>query len=174
MSNDTPASFNPYTAPSGDLTTPISSDEKILAGRGARLGAGIIDAIIISCLTLLPIILFFGGWGNYAAAIVDASILLRLVLLAIGIAAYLLINGHLLAKNGQTIGKKLLGIKIVRTDGSAADFTRIVLRRVLPVQLIQLVPTVGSLLILVDVLFIFRESKKCLHDDIADTIVIKA
>ena len=34
------------------------------------------------------------------------------------------------------------------------------------------VPLVGSLYALVDALLIFRSSRKCLHDTIADTIVV--
>ena len=35
-----------------------------------------------------------------------------------GFLAYFAINCYLLYRNGQTIGKRLLGIRIVRTDGS--------------------------------------------------------
>ena len=76
--------------------------------------------------------------------------------------------------NGQTVGKKLLKIKIVRSDGTAADFQRIVVFRLLPVYLVQLVPVIGGFIGLLDVLFIFRSSRQCIHDQIADTIVINA
>ena len=39
---------------------------------------------------------------------------------------------------------------------------------------IALIPVVGWLYGLVDALMIFRDSRKCLHDNIADTIVVKA
>jgi len=160
----TPSSTpNPYAAPQGDLSEQRAPDEAELAGRGRRLASAIIDAIIM----------FFGGWTDYQAAATTGSYMLTLGSTAFGFVVYLLVNGYFLAKDGQSIGKKLLGTKIVRTDGSKADFVRIVTRRLLPVQALNLIPMVGPLLSVVDALFIFRASKKCIHDDIADTVVIR-
>lgn len=92
----------------------------------------------------------------------------------IGIALYLAVHGYLLATRGQSIGKILLKIRIVRTDGSRASFQRLAgLRYALP-GLFQSVPAVGMLYSLVDVAMIFRDSRRTLHDQIADTIVVKA
>jgi uncharacterized RDD family membrane protein YckC len=63
----------------------------------------------------------------------------------------------------------------VRSDGSAAGIGRIVLLRLAPIWLMTLIPVVGVIMAgLVDPLLIFRQSRKCLHDTIADTIVVKA
>ena len=72
--------------------------------------------------------------------------------------------------NGQSIGKKLLGIKVVRSDGSAVSLARLIWLRNVVNWVIHVVPFYG----LVDSLFIFGESRQCLHDKIADTIVVKA
>ena len=64
-----------------------------------------------------------------------------------------------------------MGIKIVRTDGSKLDFQRFVTHRYLP-MVVQLIPLVGMFIPFVDALLIFRSSNQCLHDQIADTIVI--
>ena len=72
--------------------------------------------------------------------------------------------------NGQSIGKKLLGIKVVRTDGSPASLGRLIWLRNVVNGLIGIIPLYG----IIDALFIFGESRQCLHDKIADTIVIKA
>ena len=37
-----------------------------------------------------------------------------------------------------------------------------------------MVPFVGGLVSLVDALLIFRDDRRCLHDEIADTIVVTA
>jgi uncharacterized RDD family membrane protein YckC len=69
----------------------------------------------------------------------------------------------------------LLGIKIVHTDGSKIPLARILGLRWLPIAVLGFLPYfVGQIIPVIDVLFIFRESRKCLHDEIADTIVIKA
>jgi uncharacterized RDD family membrane protein YckC len=72
-------------------------------------------------------------------------------------------------RNGQSIAKKLLKIKVVRSDGSRASLGRIFWLRNVVNGLLSIIPAYG----IVDVLFIFGESRQCLHDKIADTIVIK-
>jgi uncharacterized RDD family membrane protein YckC len=58
----------------------------------------------------------------------------------------------------------------VRVDGSPVSLGRLILLRNVVVWVLSLIPMFG----IVDVLFIFGESRQCLHDRIADTIVIKA
>ncbi len=169
--NEQNSQANPYAAPTS--TTLQVPDEAELAGLGRRLGGAIIDGIIVSIVAFVPLLLYMGGWAKYANAAADPSFMFTLAIAAISLIAFLLVQGYFLATDSQTIGKKILGMKIVRTDGSRADFARIITRRVLPIYATQLVPVVGTFLPLLDVLFIFRGSKKCLHDDIADTIVIR-
>jgi uncharacterized RDD family membrane protein YckC len=76
-------------------------------------------------------------------------------------------------KNGQTIGKKLLGIRMVNNDtGRIADLVRLLAWRYLPVTIVSLIPFIGGILALIDVLFIFGGDRRCLHDYIANTRVI--
>ena len=86
---------------------------------------------------------------------------------------YVVVNGYLLAKNGQSVGKKMLDIKIVRTDRSRASFVRLVGVRALFENALLLIPVVDIWLWIINVLFIFRRSRKCLHDTAADTVVIR-
>ena len=84
------------------------------------------------------------------------------------------VNGYLLARNGQTVGKLALGIKIVRSNREKISFGRIIGLRCLPVWIVTSIPLVGGLIGLADILLVFREENNCLHDDIADTKVVKA
>lgn len=172
MSDNTTQS-NPYSTPGADLS-PRSGNSGEIAGRWTRLGAAFIDGIIVGVAVLAPIIFFMGGWEAYAEKTASSPIMMSTIGAIIGFIAYIAINGRFLAQNGQSIGKKLVGIKIVRTDGSKADFARIVSRRLGPVYGCQLIPVIGVYLPLIDVLCIFRDSNQCLHDQIADTIVVKA
>jgi uncharacterized RDD family membrane protein YckC len=78
------------------------------------------------------------------------------------------------SRNSQTIGKKMLGIKVVRTDGSRASFGRIFWLRNVVNTLPSFIPLVGNFYGLVDSLLIFSEKQQCVHDKIADTIVVRA
>ncbi len=78
---------------------------------------------------------------------------------------------YLLTTAGQTIGKKVMNIKIVKFDDeSEGGFVTNVLLRGIVNGVIGIIPFYG----LVDVLFIFREDQRCIHDLIASTKVIKA
>lgn len=168
---------NPYAAPNAvvdDIQT--NNEGPVLAGRGIRLGASLLDGIILAALFWIPIIIFmgFGVFARFAAWQAESHFLSSVTMLLGGLVLFLLVNGYLLHKNGQTIGKRLLNIKIVRTDGDAADLPRILLLRYGPGILANVIPFINFLYPLVDSLLIFRESRKCLHDNIADTIVVKA
>ncbi|MDP1588291.1 MAG: RDD family protein [Prosthecobacter sp.] len=82
-------------------------------------------------------------------------------------------NIILLTVRGQTLGKLLLGIQVVRSaDDSRAGFLRAVLLRSLLLIFVLFLPHVGPFLLIADVLLIFRADRRCLHDFIADTRVV--
>lgn len=87
---------------------------------------------------------------------------------------FLILHGYLLARNGQTIGKWVCGIRIVRADRSKASLWRILVLREMPFVLLAAIPVpyMFSVLAVVDALLIFRKSRQCLHDQIADTVVV--
>jgi uncharacterized RDD family membrane protein YckC len=93
---------------------------------------------------------------------------------AVGGLAWCIITLRLVSRNGQTIAKKLLGIKVVRADGSPASLGRIFWLRNVVNGLISAVPILGYFYSIIEVLFIFGETRQCLHDRIADTIVVRA
>jgi len=81
-----------------------------------------------------------------------------------------LVQGGFLVARGQTIGKKLVNIQIVRSkDGQNGGFVSNVLLRAIVNSFISLIP----LYLLIDTLFIFSDTKRCLHDRLAGTIVVK-
>ena len=130
------------------------------AGRGGRLLAVVVDALL-GAACWLP------------ALYPDPSIGLFLCYgcLLVFAATQIL----LLTTRGQTVGKMLIGVRIVRYDeGTNAGFLRAVLLRAVLPGIIMLVPVLGQIFSLVDVCFIFREDRRCLHDLIAGTEVVKA
>ena len=163
--NKAPNPFAPPLAEVADIA--LAGPEQ--ARRSTRLVAAIVDTIILSAV-------FWAVFFQQFEKVIDpAAGLWVLPLFTLGsFVMFILINGFLLAKHGQTIGKKLLGLRIVRSDGSPASLARLAGLRYGVGFVITAVPMVGVMYGLVDALFIFRASHKCLHDNIADTIVIKA
>lgn len=165
---------NPYAAPMARVSDIVDDQQLMLADRGTRLGAAIVDGLV---LLFVPYVLGFaalaqikpdGGGGLSSAATVLGSLA---VVSFIAIIGYNLV---LLHRNGQTIAKKWLGIKVVRSDGSACALSRIVFARWLPITVLGVIPLLGPFVSLVDALLIFRSDYRCIHDHIADTVVVRA
>jgi uncharacterized RDD family membrane protein YckC len=163
--------YAPPRAAVRDIVNPAAT--LALAERGTRLGASILDSVIAFAMIFGPFLLF--GIVGAAAATPEAaarasSVAFGLVLSLVGGVAWSGLTLRFLIKNGQSIGKKLVGIKVVRKDGTPVSVGRVVLLRNVVVKCLSFIPFFG----LVNVLFIFAESRQCLHDRIADTIVVVA
>jgi uncharacterized RDD family membrane protein YckC len=165
---------NRYAPPVAHVEDLAVDGDVELAGRGARFAAMIVDGLVLGIV----------GWGVSALFMRQSMELLRTG--ALSIVAYmgmqmalwlvvtLVINGYLLATRGQTVGKLMLGIRVVRTDGSRAGLVRLLFVRYFANSLLFMIPLLGVIYFLADSLCIFRESRQCLHDNLADTIVVKA
>lgn len=161
---------NPYQPPA--VAVPyLATGEAELPSRMARLGAAMIDALAVG-IVAFPLQYAYGVYDNFPA--VKMSTGSQLLWNLVGALLFLAIQGRLLATRAQTVGKMLLGLRIVTLGGEQADFQRIALKRVLPLLAAQAVPYVGGILSLIDVLFIFRADRRCVHDLIAETKVVKA
>lgn len=97
---------------------------------------------------------------------------LALKLALIGWIMFFVLNGYLLQRYGQTVGKKVQKISIVTLDGRVPQFWPLIIKRYLIVTLITYIPSIGNLMGLVDSAFILRKDKRCLHDLIAGTVVV--
>lgn len=142
-----------------------------LAGRWTRLGASLIDGIIAIVITM-PFFSLFGVWEQIER---DGTISMSttIILSLLGMILFLVIHGYYLASNGQTVGKKLLDIKIVDLNGDKPEFTSLIAKRYLPIWLVSQIPIIGGIITLADALFIFRKDKRCIHDIIAGTRVVE-
>lgn len=163
-----PQEDNPYAPPTAHVADiAVVYGEREAAERSTRLGAVLIDTGILLAINL-PIIYFIDGFKQ------DPTLLEILRNTALGMLVFVLLQGVMLARHGQTIGKRLLKIRIVRSDGTLANIWRLLALRYGVFSLLASIPVVGGIFALADSLFIFRQSRKCLHDNLADTIVIKA
>jgi uncharacterized RDD family membrane protein YckC len=176
-------SNNQYAPPRSAVADVRAVDEDFVkASRLSRLGAVILDGLIFS-LPLAPAYsialgpLLRSGPAHFTALNFWVALIGTGVLFYVGALidlALWVITAIMVHRNAQTIGKKICGIKVARTDGSRATLGRIFwLRNVLNAA-IGFVPLVGPIYNLVDALMIFGEQRRCCHDYIADTIVIRA
>jgi len=164
---------NPYAAPSARIADMRLDEMLVKSSRGSRLGAVLLDGVIPGAAAILVAVIVpaFGGGADGG---ISAGGTLLLGVFGLGAIAFVAMQLILLHRHGQTIGNKLLGIRIVRSDGSRAGLTRIFFLRSLVPGLIGAIPLLGPIFGLIDPLFIFGEEKRCVHDLIADTIVVDA
>ena len=168
--NSTPSQR--YAPPTAEVADVSASGEAQLAGRGVRVGAVIIDTIIL--MGLFWLVSKLTPLNIFSPAMAQAAFFTKLGVQAASLALFAVLHGYLLVKRGQTVGKMLLGIRIVRPDGSAASLARILgLRYGIGYVIAALHFSVLMVFSLVDCVMIFRANRRCLHDMIADTIVVK-
>jgi len=179
-------SENPYAPPQAfpELIEPeIPHMPVYLASRWARLGAVIIDGIILGIAGIgIAFALSVVSTNFNLNSIFDRffwadtdgkSFLTSLISTALDIAFYLTINAYFLIKSGQTIGKKALGIQVVSRDNhQLLSPGKIIGIRYILVQIGYIIPGIGGLFALADALSIFTAEKRCLHDYMTGSIVI--
>lgn len=156
---------NPYAAPSEEAT----ATEPQLASRGARLGASLIDSFCVSIVDF-PLLRSAGllPMDGRMPGLRDG-----IVVAVIGFVVFALMQGWFLVQ-GQTIGKRLLGLRIVDVEeGEPPAVAHTLGLRYLPTSVAAAFGVFGSLIILFDVLLIFGNERRCLHDRIASTKVVR-
>ena len=172
-----------------DHPADVGSEGPALASRWLRLGAALLDELL-SNLCALPGMIMLGPSGlmlifRLATQGRDAlqdSDLERLAgmsnalgVLLLGVLFCAALQTWMLSMRGQTVGKRLLGIRIVRVqDDTNPGFVHVVLLRSVVPIVIRAVPVFGLGFWLVDVGCIFRTDRRCLHDLIAGTKVVQS
>lgn len=147
-----------------------------LAARWQRLLATMIDGVLVPSLTIFLVMV--AGVVEDAEDFTDRWWILHV--LGLAVFSYLLLNGYLLWRHGQTIGKKVLGIAIYAAgqtqseDIKPASLWRLVCIRALffPLLFIAIIPWFAPPALL-DQIFIFGKRRRCLHDYVSGTVVLK-
>lgn len=168
-----------------------------LAPRSVRLAAALVDGLVAVPLLLLVVVAGVSSLGLSIAALagplkqrewmsragtVLAGSAAWVVFAAAGLAlgGLVLFQWYLLSTRGQTIGKWLLGIRIVDLEGAPSGFfSALVLRSwVFPGVMSAVVsfsssvlPFAGLVFWLLDYLPLFGQDRRCLHDYLAGTQV---
>ena len=139
------------------------------AGRGRRLSAALFDIVLVGAFGFVPLVLTgaFEDAEDYVG-----NPLPRIV--ALGFLSYLIVNGVLLWWRSQTVGKALLGLVVVNAGTSTpAPWWRLLVRTPFFIALYGLFLVELGIPALVDQLFIFGKKRRCLHDLICRTDVVR-
>ena len=147
------------------------SDSVILAGRVRRFFAGLIDFIAVPLVSIL--VMLVTGILEHAEAY-SSFFQTGMRATIVAVLGYLVTNGWLLYRRGQTLGKAIMGIMIVDVDsGEKASFRKLILARMWFLATLYLLLVPWLLLIpLIDHVFIFSKQRRCLHDLICGTSVV--
>jgi uncharacterized RDD family membrane protein YckC len=154
-----PAAAPGYLGPAQGEALPALGAEFLPAGEAffRRLVAWFLD---YSLVLGLPILILVIGTATGNPELVKWPFMGMMLAGAIG-------NFHVMGSNGQTLGKKLLGIRVIGPDGDKPGFGRNY-RRMQLLQLSLLIAGLGCLWMLWD------ENQQTWHDKWADTMVVRA
>lgn len=158
---------DPYAPPQAPLLGPPPPDLPNKAGAGRRFLARAADNILLGLVWVAGIVIAQQALGYELEGGIVSN-----VCGLVALALVLPVQAYFLYRYGQSISKKLLDLRIVRPDGAPADVLRLVFVRELVPWAVSFIPLVGPFLNLADALAIFGSQTRCLHDYMADTIVI--
>ncbi|MFR9673852.1 RDD family protein [Streptomyces sp. TR02-1] len=174
-----PAYGGPYGSPYGDPYGGSAASDPLagmppLGSRGKRLLARIIDALIVG----IPVYLIAGlvtGFGyGYDGTADDSSA--QYWLGGVFTLVYFVYEGLMLSNSGQTVGKRLMRIRVaILRDGAVPSGSPAWVRAAI-YHIPTLIPCIGFLFWLVNVLFCTWDKpfQQCLHDKGARTVVVRA
>ena len=186
----------PAQAYYGPAPVPLAPTGQPLAGFGARLGAYLIEAIVfvtLSMLVIVPAIIAMIAWiGSQAAQFETDPVTGQLVnepdpALFVGpiilgyVAIFALMFGLSYvyyvelfpSRRGVTLGKRAVGLALVRLDDPSAPITRGVaakrwLMQYVVAMFVPFFSWIDGLWQLWD-----KPLQQCLHDKVAQTVVVK-
>lgn len=146
--------------------------ERVYASFGRRFGAKFIDGLIIGGVNMVvggviggigAAMLIGGGAGLESTS---TAILIQVVAQLVGIALTLAYSLFFIRKYDATPGKKMLGMKVLRSDGSSLSKGRIV-ARYFSEWVSSIILLIGYIMAAFD-----QEERRALHDRMCDTRVI--
>jgi len=163
----------------------------VLAGWGSRLGAYLIDSILLSIPMLFfvweqfrPMVESFAASASidpvtgqpdtastqdFISGVMAMNLKVTLIFGLLATVYYVVCHGAM----GQTLGKMLVDIRLIRTDGEKATFVDAA-KRALVNPIATVIPMAGSLITLLNGLWpLWDDKNQSLGDKVARTLVVK-
>lgn len=168
--------FNDGITFNGEIA-PVEFEQEVeLASPWQRITARTVDGLLFSFIGVVAAVITAAAENRSAANVVMIVMLLAMLVLVV----YQVV---IMTRDGQSIGKKLMGIRVVNEDGENPGFVRYVLMREfgfnLVFQLISVLPFIGPIILIcvnlacVVMLFLEERDRRTLQDMVANTYVIK-
>ena len=141
----------------------------LVCSRWKRLFGAIIDSVAGVVVVILGVVLslIMGAIGGSPEQGINPAVMLVVLILP---GMFTICQLYWIATEGRTIGKYCVKSKIVNLKGQPPGFFQGVLLRIFATALLGLIPFFG----IANILWIFGDAKRCLHDYIAGTYVIDA
>lgn len=154
-----------------DQENTVVEQQLVIASRWDRLSASLIDCLIMMIVTV-PVMYLTGGFDGVSAGI-SPSMSYLFGMWVFSTTVFVVVNGKLLVTEGQTIGKQIMEIKMVTLSGELPGVKQHLLKRYGVYFLLGQIPFAGRVLSIINVLLIFGKQKRCGHDLVAGTKVVK-
>jgi len=155
-----------------NLQSGVSDVDLDLATIGRRAVALMVDNLLLSLPLIIGVIVLLVGntltaqqlSEEAAGGIFAVQILVSVGFLFLGIVY----EGVMLSRRGQTVGKKMLGIKVVTPEGNDLTTKQAWMRSVVR-NAFGLLSCLGF----IDYLVAFGRERTCIHDQVAQTRVVR-
>lgn len=157
---------SPVAAPSsGSLKTQAGKKQVALASIGLRCGAFLLDYILTLLVLAITVLIAYYIKRRWQEPDIANIVLLVGYLLT---ACVLFLNFVYFAeRDGQSFGKRFIGIRIIRTDGRPLDYRALAVRHFIGYPLALLCGGLGLLWALWDA------KQQGWHDKLTQTLVVK-
>lgn len=141
------------------------------ANRGYRFLANALDSFVVSVPAIIGTIAVMAVGGAFGHEKKNEDLIGLFAMLGLFGGGVLGIGLQIFmqVQFGQSVAKRLFKIKVVRVDGSPVELWRIILIRNVAVHVVS---QLCGLISIIDAAMIFGDEQRCLHDLMAETIVI--
>lgn len=183
---------NNYIGAAGVGRSDIQEIEVTVAGAGDRILAALLNQLFTFLMLLIPFVGLIAFAIKHEGRIGGSEELLGMTSFWVGLAgilAYTVIQIYYMSRDGQSLGKKIMKIRVLKTDGRNPGFVGTVLVREIAWSV--LVAIIAAIIGLIAgengenainllaflanfvLLFIIKRDRRTLYDMMADTVVVK-